>query len=1023
MRERILALTMVVVISLGISPVFAALKINPYEGFSTSQISDYKCDKPAFSTSGLLGGLWPGDWANYKDIDFGKTEPTSVDLWIGAPKEHAGITELRLDSPNGPLVAKFTAVPSDFREPLKHTVEIVLRFTGVHDLYIMSSKGTHAYYDIQFNKPETDDKFRYSEYTGEPAFSDIAGNPHSSAISIITSLGLIDSEPTKRNFFPELGVARSEVATAFYRILAGESAGYFPGIAFQDIDPSSGYADAVNYLYSNEIIKGTDTYLFQPDSYITMQDALTIACRALGYGDLAELKGGYPYGYMIIAAEQKLTSGIKSDGNLRRGEFARLMHNVINADFLDISSIRNGDLIYQKAKGILSKACSIYRARGIVTANYLTSLYSPQASVLFNEVIVNGAVYKVGTTDAAAMLGMDCEFYYHDNNDIRTMVAILPSGGVEILDVEDYGEGEVNISAAGVTYYKDHRSGQIDFGPGTNIIFNGVALDQRLDDVLDPNLFKGSVRAIDNGSGYETVFINNYFNIIVEAYNASSLTLKDRLSGQIISVDENENTVIITKGGVKSRMKDLEAGDVAAVYLSRSAKGRPFVRIYAGGEDITGSVSEISDDFVYVDGKPFKVASECTDTVKLLGFVGRFSINIYGEIVTFKASSGEGSMSIGFIMEVGIKRKGLNSTLEMRIFGEDNKVSVYESAEKVVVDAIPFNLSGSDIESVWSWLSTVNMRTVVRYLLNENGKIAKLDTYLEGNRGPDDVLKMIGTPRQTYLYAPTRNIIATGGKGVARLQGSTGTLIMYYNDGSDERLYYKGPFGNNIDATMRPVGDLYSSTGEDYVADVFVWNVQDPMVSWKDPFIFDKITRATNQNGELIHNIYGYSGPSYVTYILPDEINVPGTQIHTIFANVQKGDWIRVKPNRMNEIILAEIIMTHDIAPIVAGITPVLNPSIYFSGSTDIQDFNMLYGRVIENNDGYLAVQHGGRTGNLIEVINTSLSAVTKIERNEKGEVSLTPSLKIGNVSKDDIVAVLIIGTARQVIILPDDSI
>jgi len=88
-------------------------------------------------------------WAMYQNMDFGSTSPSTLDISIAVPNERAGRNfELRLDSPEGQVIATVTTIATDSDTSgderswdVFQTVSVALTksVTGQHDLYIVNN--------------------------------------------------------------------------------------------------------------------------------------------------------------------------------------------------------------------------------------------------------------------------------------------------------------------------------------------------------------------------------------------------------------------------------------------------------------------------------------------------------------------------------------------------------------------------------------------------------------------------------------------------------------------------------------------------------------------------------------------------------------------------------------------------------------------------------------------------------------------------------------------------------------------
>ena len=80
---------------------------------------------------------------------------------------------------------------------------------------------------------------------------------------------------------------------------------------FVDVPAEHEYATAIDFMDDMGIMVGVSSYQFEPDTQITYVQALKTIISALGYHVQAELTyGGYPTGYLTMAASLELVSGM-----------------------------------------------------------------------------------------------------------------------------------------------------------------------------------------------------------------------------------------------------------------------------------------------------------------------------------------------------------------------------------------------------------------------------------------------------------------------------------------------------------------------------------------------------------------------------------------------------------------------------------------------------------------------------------------------------------------------------------------
>ena len=77
-------------------------------------------------------------------------------------------------------------------------------------------------------------------------------------------------------------------------------------VYYHDVSEDHWAFDNVGVLTELGVITGNGNKYFNPDQYITRNEAATIVVSALGYRAYADNSGGYPNGYLKVANELEL---------------------------------------------------------------------------------------------------------------------------------------------------------------------------------------------------------------------------------------------------------------------------------------------------------------------------------------------------------------------------------------------------------------------------------------------------------------------------------------------------------------------------------------------------------------------------------------------------------------------------------------------------------------------------------------------------------------------------------------------
>lgn len=149
---------------------------------------------------------------------------------------------------------------------------------------------------------------------------------YAEAVEYVNKLGIMVGDE-HGNFNPYSTVTRAEMATIVCRML--DEADNLPSsTAFTDV-PVGHWANAyVGRAAELGIVSGYGGGIFGPSDNVTYEQAVTMIVRAIGGGEAATKYGGYPDGFLTVAAEAELTAAIHSEKGeyLSRADIAMILY-------------------------------------------------------------------------------------------------------------------------------------------------------------------------------------------------------------------------------------------------------------------------------------------------------------------------------------------------------------------------------------------------------------------------------------------------------------------------------------------------------------------------------------------------------------------------------------------------------------------------------------------------------------------------------------------------------------------------
>lgn len=997
--KRLLSMLLVVtLVSVCSCIITSAASKNAYQMIPATAYDAYGNAGLFTTAGGRIGGTNAGTWVCFKGLDFQGADVFGMEVYLGVDAANCNnqMMTVKLDSLNGPLVAAFAVQPSSWDTELKHTVDVTQHIEGTHDVYFVWG-GPCNLFQFKFNAFFRDTS-GYLEYTADSRYADIAEDAYPNEIELVSQLGLVD-EYAQNSYNPQLPVTRGEFAQAVYRMVA-EGVASEPEQVFRDVPTDNPDFTAISVLHKLQIVTGAEWNEYRPQEFITVTDAAVLLCRMLGYTAIAEGRGGYPSGYLAVASEEKITSGIGGGAQdvVRRDTLARLLYNAIHARYLDIRSLTEEDATYRRSQGILCSTKNLTFGKGVVTQTSQTSLYAPVSELAYDKVLIEDKLLSVGSTNAVALLGIDCEYYY-DSDD--TLVAIIPQRSTEQLLLRT---GETcdfsSISMKELRYFSEgKREMKISLPARTNFIYNGKAVDFDLNDVVRAEDFTGTIRLIDNGGGYSTVFIDQYENIVIDSIDDSvEHKLSDKLKGVVVDLSDPNCTVVCTRNGQRCNLADLPLGEAALLYRSANVTGNKLIRIVVENITCSGTVTALeTGEKIIIDGKQYRKARE-NSAVYFVGQKGTFLLNSFGEIVDCTALESQ-SAQIGCYIKYKADPASITPRVDVRLLTTDNKLTDYIFAENPVIDGI----RRKSAEEITTWLAGADTKTPVRYLLDAQGNIRMLDTYLVGADNADDCIKRLSNGVEQFIYRSESGMLVSNGIASIPLANDA-TCFTFWKD-KDETAASVVPFSSlGINRETAPAGAAFTTDKSSVVADFFVWNDRTAR-TWSDAMIVDKVTSRLNTDGVAEPVICGYMGKTYTSYAIDRDCLESNIQLQAFVKSLCTGDIVKYlfaldKVSYIDLKYLYDGSASRDVTVngSVVKLVPQLSNTKYSVGDS-YQDDHMSFGTVLKKNEGYLEIALGADEGSK-EIVGCAGAGVLKVYNGRNGrsiEVVPADSIAVGD--------------------------
>ena len=583
--------------------------------------------------------------------------------------------------------------------------------------------------------------------------ADIVGTEYEQAVNVLTGLGIVNGYVNgtfqdgyvENAFEPDKAVTRAEFVRMMVAALGmSDAAQLGSGTGFSDVPADHYAAGDIGYAVGIGLIDGVSQAEFQPDAPILYEQAVKILVSALGYRVYAEDKGGYPTGYLFVAAERGISRHVQArvGAVVSRGMAAELIYQALDVDYMQVVGVGDG-AVYEVREGetILTHLHHLELRQGVVRGTAET-LLTGESYLKEDQVLIDDTVYQAGNTDAASYLGYMVEFYTPTDlvaGEVPALMYFKPlenKNTVYRLEADEIAAGE-----------RPDKKEKLKLSQFTDVIYNGAVLSGYKKEDLTPET--GFVTLIDNDTDgvmdvvlidaydtYVATMVKNMYNRIYDSYSSRYVEL-DALSG--------EYEVSIEKDGEAISYEDINEMDIVMVADSKNTTGKKLRRAVVLTQKLNGTVSEISGDEVVIGEKEYQISQSYLEASSRTGsgaeplesgLSGSFGLDINGKIASF-LQDGTAVSNYGYLVAAG-KRGVMSDVADFKIFTYDGQLLMVSSAEKMTYNEKERNADGERyngrlvLEEPAFQKDGAFAPQLIKYALNSDGELKEVETAVNG---------------------------------------------------------------------------------------------------------------------------------------------------------------------------------------------------------------------------------------------------------------------------------------------------
>ena len=537
------------------------------------------------------------------------------------------------------------------------------------------------------------------------AFTDVAEDAsYLEAVTMLSKLGIINGYEDG-TFLPDNTITRAEAAKVLVCALdaAEQAEGMASDEIFTDVPASHWAAGYVNYAANYGIIAGRGNGIFDPEAPVTYEEIVKMVVAMLGYTPVANVKGGYPTGYLYVANNMlKITkgaTGVTGDA-AKRWVVARLLFNSLEAKIMEQETWSASDPEYvQGDQTLLRDYLGVTKIEGVVTGTfYSEAVDKDDQNVTLDIALINGCdeadefddknledysdyigeyEFEVNGTGAENYFGYTITAYVKDFTEDDELVAIAPKGNknatLEIafdeFEADSWKDNKANYFT--FEYYEDLE----DEEPVVAKIRREVAekdqedaeyyLNGELGDIasLESDItseygeectLDGSVRFLDNdGNGiYDYVFVETVSaEIAVKSINEKNykVTGKTGTDSDVLDPDSDDYYVTFFKDGAIASFEDIAEDDILSIIELYDGNVK---KVYISSETVEGRVSSTANNYK-IAGNIYAKSNQYEAGISK-GDEGTYFLNYNGKIAYAESEKVSGG-NYAFVLDVNTR--------------------------------------------------------------------------------------------------------------------------------------------------------------------------------------------------------------------------------------------------------------------------------------------------------------------------------------------------------------------------------
>ncbi len=674
---------------------------------------------------------------------------------------------------------------------------------------------------------------------------------------------------------------------------------------------------SVNYLTEIGALDGCGNMEFRPEEPIAPIAAAKIIFNVLGYGEYAELHGGYPQGYLDMANTTELLDGFLGCSDMTRQEVTVLL---MRAGFLNRAipeSISTNGFILKTSENedLFSIYWDVYKKEGIITAADYTSL-DEDIEGKEGHVWIDDQYYAHTEKKASDLLGCYVNAVVTENDKVAELICAVPhakKNDKKVIAAEDINK----YSNFVLSYYNENGKLKNEtIETDAIIVLNGLVAEYSVENEI-MNMENGDVTLIDSdGNGEaDTVLVNSYKTYIVGFVDREKEIIYDHYTKSVIlELKDYKHKRFYSVNGANLDINSISVGSV----LNVKENGGVFVEIYIQNVAESGTITAVfNDETTGKDGIEFDDGKRYLFDTSLIKnstwfkdgrFIGKpgenisYMVNMFGEIANI-TGVGSGIKQVAYVIKAWYSPD--DEIVQMKLLKEDGSVETMQAADRVQVDGRAYKTA----KDIYDAICMGDVK-VIFYSRNTSGQVSFIDTSYYDTATETNTSLIEATQKELY---PTENndpsypgcrqwYMRNKCFGRSRIMVSADTVIFQVPnepEGKGDEYYTVENYTSFSDGKQIRCNS-YKFGEENFFDDVVVlYSSGASALSYNAPMLtISKVTKSANDDGEIFYNIQGITKGKEVSYNIAEKCmekdfaNLANDKVFTDASQLEPGDLI-----------------------------------------------------------------------------------------------------------------------------------